>query len=116
MPTSTISTDMTDNQDGTFTADEVNQQLLMTVDTSTLISQYGRSSKVTSIAAGGIPAYKTAEGLSNLIGIDKISGNISEHNSVALSSISTLGAFDCWKTNLTLGELKGKQIGLKAAT
>lgn len=116
LPTSTISTDMTDNQDGTFTADETNQQLLMTVDASTLISQYGRSSKVTSIAAGGIPAYKTAEGLSNLIGIDKISGNISEHNSVALSSISTLGAFDCWKTNLTLGELNGKQIGLKAAT
>ena len=116
LPTSSVVTDMTDNQDGTYTADEAGQTILQTVDATSLITQYGGKSKVTSIGSIGVPAYKTATGLSNLVGIDKISGTITEHDSIALSTNSTLGAIDVWNTNITIEALNGKQIGWKAAT
>ena len=116
LPTSSVVTDMTDNQDGTYTADEAGQTILQTVDATSLITQYGGKSKVTSIGSIGVPAYKAATGLSNLVGIDKISGTITEHDSIALSTNSTLGAIDVWNTNITIEVLNGKQIGWKAAT
>lgn len=116
LPTNAVETDMIDNQDGSYTADQNGQAILQTIDAKELIKQYGRASKVTGIAVAAVPAYRTAEGLSNLIGLDKISGEIMEHNSVEVSSITNGAVFDYWNTNITIGGLDGKQIGWKAAT
>ena len=116
LPTSGVVTDMTANQDGTYTADTAGQTILQTVDATSLITRYGGKSRVTCIASVGIPAYKSAAGLSNLVGIDKISGTITEHDTIALSTNSTVGAVDCWNTNMTIANLNGKQIGWKVAT
>ena len=116
LPTSGVVTDMTDNQDGTYTANEAGQTLLQTVNATDLITQYGRNSRITSIAPAGIPAYNNSGALS-LVGIDKISGTITEHDTIALSTNSLSGAFDLWNTNnLTIGDLDGKQIGWKAVS
>lgn len=116
LPTNAVETDMIDNQDGSYTADQNGQTILQTVDAKELIKQYGGASKVTGIAVAAVPAYRTAEGLSNLIGLDKISGEITEHNSVEVSSITNAAVLDYWNTNMTIGGLDGKQIGWKAAT
>ena len=116
LPTSGVSTDMAANQDGTYTADNAGQSVLHTVDASTLITNYGGSSQVTSLAPLAVPAYRTADGLCNLVSVDKISGSLTTHNTVEVSSDSDSGICDCWKpNNLTLSDLHGKQLGWQAA-
>lgn len=115
VPTSGVETDMTDNDDGTYTASEAGQTLLQTVDASDLITKYGRSSKLTSLAVAGVPAYNS-DGALSLVGIDKIAGTVTEHDKVAVGSSDSVGAIDLWTTNMTIGKLDGKQVGWKAAT
>ncbi|MBR1859552.1 MAG: hypothetical protein IJ797_08645 [Selenomonadaceae bacterium] len=116
LPTSGVSTDMAANQDGTYTADSAGQSVLHTVDASTLITNYGGESQVTGIAPLAVPAYRTAQGLCNLISIDKISGSLTTHNTVEVSTDSDSAVCDCWKpSNLTLSGLHGKQLGWQAA-
>ena len=114
LPTSATETDMTDNQDGTYTASEAGQTILQTVNATDLITQYGRNSRITIIAPAAIPAYNTTGAL-KLLGIDKISGTITEHDTIAVGTNDSVGVYDLWNTNnLTLGDLNGKQIGWKA--
>ena len=107
-------TDMIDREDGSYLADTAGQQILQTVDVANLISAYGGASKVTGIAVAGNPAYRTAEGLSSLIGISKTGDTQTEHGTRALKESTTAGTIDCHEVDMTISEMTGMQLGWKA--
>ena len=107
-------TDMIDREDGTYLADTAGQQILQTVDVASLISAYGGVSRVTGIAIGGNPAYRTAEGLTTLTGISKADGTQTEHGTKTLKTATTAGAVDCYAVNTTIADMVGMQLGWKA--
>ena len=115
LPTLTTETNMTAGTSGLFIANAANQTLLQTVDVSELIQSYGASSAVTSIALVGNPAYKTAQGLTSLIGLSKGGLSIVEHGTCELSDDTTAVISDGWTTeNMTISDLQGMQFGWKA--
>lgn len=107
-------TDMVDREDGSYLAETAGQQILQTVDIASLITTYGAASKVTGIAVAGNPAYRTAEGLSSLIGISKTGDTQTEHGTKTLKESTTAGAIDCHEVDMTISEMTGMQLGWKA--
>ena len=117
LPVRETITDMTAGASGIYIADAANQTLLQTVDVSTLIENYGASSAVTGIALVGNPAYKTAAGLTSLIGLSKRGASTVEHGICDLSSDTTAAISDAWSTeNMTIADLQGAQFGWKVGT
>ena len=107
-------TDMIDRGDGSYMAEAAGQQILSTVDVSSLISAYGGLSQVTGIAVAGNPAYRTAEGLTSLIDISKSDDVQTEHGSKTLRTSTTAGVLHCHTVNMTIAEMAGMQLGWKA--
>ena len=107
-------TDMTAQEDGTYLADATGQQILQTVDVQSLIAQYGGTSKVTGIAIGGRPAYRTGEDLARLTGISKAGSDQTEHVIRKLHTNINMGAVDCYSVNTTIADMAGLQLGWKA--
>ena len=114
VPLGTPVTDMVDLGDGSYMAESAGQQILQTVDVSSLISAYGGASPVTGIAVAGNPAYRTAEGLTSLISISKSNDVQTEHGSKVLRTNPTAGALHCHTVNMTIAEMVGMQLGWKA--
>ena len=121
LPVTSIDTDMTDNNDGSYTATKEDQYILQTVDAANLISKFGRKSEITSIIIAGLPAYKTTDGLSSLISIESNNNNIIEGTTKTLETY--YGDDDYYDehkilitkniSNMTLNDLTGKQYGFK---
>ena len=107
-------TDMIDREDGTYLADTAGQQILSTVDVASLISAYGGVSRVTGVAIGGNPAYRTGEGITTLTGISKADGNQTEHGIKTLKTDTNAGAIDCYSVNTTIADMVGLELGWKA--
>ena len=114
VPLGTPVTDMVDRGDGSYLAESAGQQILQTVDVASLITNFGGASQVTGIAVAGNPAYRTAEGLTSLIGISKVNGTQTEHGTKMLRTSTTAGAIDCHAVDITLSEMVGMQLGWKA--
>ena len=107
---------MTDCGDGSYEATAAGQELLQTVDVSSLISQYGGNSRVVSIAPFAKPAYRTAEGLCALTAIEKSGGTITEQGRHIVGQDTAgyvMGAYD---TPLRIAELAERQFGWRAGT
>ena len=116
LPTTATQTNMTDCGDGSYEATAAGQELLQTVDVSSLISQYGGNSRVISIAPFAKPAYRTAEGLCALIAIEKSGGTITEQGRHIVGQDTAgyvMGAYD---TPLRIAELAERQFGWRAGT
>ena len=107
-------TDMIDRGDGSYLAESSGQQILQTVDVVSLISAYGGGSQVTGIAVAGKPAYRTADGLTSLIGLSKSAGVQTEHGTKTLKTDTMAGVIDCHGVNMTLADMAGMQLGWKA--
>lgn len=107
-------TDMIDRHDGSYLAESAGQQILQTVDVSSLVSEFGGSSQVTGIAVAGNPAYRTADGLTSLIGLSKAGDVQTEHGAKALRTSIAAGAIDCFDADIMLSEMTGMQLGWKA--
>jgi len=108
-------TDMIDREDGSYLAESSGQQILSTVDVASLISTYGGTSRVTGVAIGGKPAYRTGEGLTVLTGLSKASvGSQTEHGTKTLRTSTTAGAVDCYSVNTTIADMVGLELGWKA--
>jgi hypothetical protein len=105
---------MTAQEDGTYLADVAGQQILQTVDVGSLIAQYGGVSKVTGIAIGGRPAYRTGEDLARLTGISEAGSDQTEHGIRKLHTNINMGAVDCYSVNKTIADMAGMQLGWKA--
>ena len=116
LPITATQTNMTDCGDGSYEATAAGQELLQTVDVSSLISQYGGNSRVVSIAPFAKPAYRTAEGLCALTAIEKGGGTITEQGRHIVGQDTAgyvMGAYD---TPLRIAELAERQFGWRAGT
>lgn len=114
LPITATQTNMTDCGDGSYEATAAGQELLQTVDVSSLISQYGGNSRVVSIAPFAKPAYRTAEGLCALTAIEKSGGTITEHGRHIAGQDTAgyvMGAYDA---PLRIAELAERQFGWRA--
>jgi len=107
-------TDMTVQEDGTYLADAAGQQILQTVDVESLIDKYGGISKVTGIAIGGRPAYRTGEDLARLTGISKAGSDQTEHGIRKLHTNINMGVVNCYSVNANIADMEGVQLGWKA--
>jgi hypothetical protein len=114
VPLGDVVTDMTAQEDGTYLADTAGQQILQTVNVNSLIAQYGGISKVTGIAIGGRPAYRTGEDLTRLTGISKAGDEQMEHGTKKLLTNTDMGTVDCYSVNANIADLAGMQLGWKA--
>ena len=81
LPIGDTETTMTAGEDGKYIAGADGQTLLQTVDTASLIAEYGADSDIKGIAVIGNPAYRTAEGLANLTALS--------HDGTALTEFGT---------------------------
>lgn len=116
LPVQATQTDMTDCGDGSYEATAANQEILQSVDTASLITQYGADSRVTGISLLGNPAYRTAEGLCALTAIEKSGGNITEYGRHIVEQNPTSVVMDARSASMTIAELTGQQFGWRAGT
>ena len=111
-----VDTDMTfDSETGIYTASEVNQSLLASVNVADLISDFGGSSKVTGVAVVGNPAYRTAEGLATFTALTKKNNIVTEHSAANIPTDSDSVVANSFKidSNTTITDLQSMQIGFK---
>ena len=114
LPVSATTTNMTEDN-GVYTANEVDQTLLQTPDVTDLIASHGSASAVKAIAVIGNPAYRTGENLKKLTAIDKVDNTVTEHGSVEVKSSPGGTIIDNWApANTTLADLADMQFGWKA--
>ena len=116
LPLTATQTNMTDCSDGSYEATAAGQELLQTVDVSSLISQYGGNSRVVSIAPFAKPAYRTAEGLCALTAIEKSGGIITEHGRHIAGQDTAGYVMGAYETSLRIAELAERQFGWRAGT
>ena len=114
LPIGTTETTMTGNLDGTYTASAAGQQILQSIDTSSLIADYGADSQIRGIAVIGNPAYRTAEGLSQLTALEKVNDTVTEYGAKEVASSSTAGVIDSRAVTLSLADLASYKFGWKA--
>ena len=114
LPVSTTETTMTANLDGTYTASAANQQILQGIDTTSLIADYGADSDIKGIAVIGNPAYRTAEGLAYLTGLDKHNDTVTQYGTKEVGTLTTGGAIDSRTVSMKLSDLTGYKFGWKA--
>ncbi len=114
LPVKDTETDMTPNEDGIYTAAKAGQQILQSVDTESLIDQYGAESKIMSIVTIGNPAYRTADGLSSLTGISKCGEEITEHGKKDVPQSTTAAIEDVYNVDMSMADLEGMKFGWKA--
>ena len=116
LPVKATQTNMTDCGDGSYEATAAGQEILQTVDTASLITQYGADSRVTGISLLGNPAYRTAEGLCALTAIEKSGGTVTEYGRHVVEQNPTSIVMDGRKTSLRISELSERQFGWRAGT
>ena len=104
----TISSTMTDNGDGTYTANNSGEYISQTVNSSSLTIP--ATSTIKGIAVAGVPAYYDGEGISQLAA--KIDGTTVE--TLDLTTNSTLGVMYSTEVNETISELTAKTYTLEA--
>ena len=116
LPVKATQTNMTDCGDESYEATAAGQEILQTVDTASLITQYGADSRVTGISLLGNPAYRTAEGLCALTAIEKSGGTVTEYRRHVVEQNPTSIVMDGRKTSLRVSELSDRQFGWRAGT
>ena len=105
---------MTVGSDGKYIASAAGQQILQSIDTSSLIADYGADSQIKGIAVIGNPAYRTAEGLSQLMALEKVNGTVTEYGAKEVQSSATAGVIDSRGVSMTLADLASYKFGWKA--
>ena len=116
LPIQSTQTNMTGCGDGSYEATAAGQEILQTVDTASLIAQYGADSRVTGISLIGNPAYRTAEGLCALTALEKIGGTVTEFGRHIAEQNPNSTVMDTRTVSMTVAELTGRQFGWRAGT
>ena len=113
LPVTETDTDMTQNDDGSYTASEEGQRFIQTIDAEALINTYGGASQVSGLYISGNPAYTTGAELTKAIvcgGKDELS----DFASVTLSTDNTAKTLIGGAVSMTLEDLRGYRFGWKA--
>ena len=114
LPIDTTETTMTPGENGEYIAESAGQTILQTVDVSSLINDYGADTDIKGIAVIGNPAYRTAEGLSELTALQHDGTTLTEYGT-KIAPASTSGMVsDCHALSLKLPALANYKFGWKA--
>jgi hypothetical protein len=114
LPVSATETTMTAGKNGNYIAGADGQTILQTVDTASLIADYGADSDIRGIAVIGNPAYRTAEGLSMLTALEKVGDTLTEYGTRQVNSSADAGVLDSRAVSMKLSALADYQFGWKA--
>lgn len=114
LPVKATETDMMANEDGSYTADKEGQYLLQSVDTETLLKQYGSNTKITGLEFCGNPVSCTGSELVNIVGIQKAKdGSTTEWGETKLP-MTPASVHIAESVEMTLDDLGNCSIGIKA--
>lgn len=114
LPIATTETTMTDKGDGSYSANAAGQQILQSIDTASLIANYGADSDIKGIAVIGNPAYRTAEGLSQLTALEKNGDTLTEYGTKEAKADTAAGVLDSRALPIKLSALADYKFGWKA--
>lgn len=114
LPIKSTETNMTEGEDGTYIAGTDGQTILQTVDVDALINDYGADSEIKGIAVIGNPAYRTAEGLSELTALQHDGTTLTEYGTKTASQNTSGMVMDGHALALKLPALANYKFGWKA--
>lgn len=114
LPVTEMDSDMSANDDGSYSATAAGQHLFQKVDAASLISMYGGLSKVTGLYIIGNPAYRTGSEITEAIACTRRDGMVEEIGKAKLSMENTAKALIGGKVSMTLDEMNGYEFGWKA--
>ena len=114
LPISTTETTMTAGENGEYIAGTAGQTILQTVDVASLINDYGADTEIKGIAVVGNPAYRTAEGLSDLTALQHDGTNLTEYGTRTAPASSSGMVSDGHALSLKLPALANYKFGWKA--
>ena len=114
LPISTTETTMTAGENGEYIAGAEGQTILQTVDVAALINDYGADTDIKGIAVIGNPAYRTAEGLSNLTAIQHDGTILTEYGTKTAPASTSGMVFDSHALSMKLPALANYKFGWKA--
>ncbi len=113
LPVTETDTDMTVNDDGSYTASAAGQRFIQMIDAEALINTYGGSSQVSGLYISGNPAYTTGAELTKAIACGG-KETLSDIASVTLSMDNTAKALIGGSVSMNLEDLRGYRFGWKA--
>ena len=114
LPVSATETTMTAKGDGSYTANTDGQQILQSIDTTSLIAEYGADSDIKGIAVIGSLAYRTADGLSQLTALEKNGDTLNEYGTKEAKGNTAAGVIDSRAVSMKLSALANYKFGWKA--
>ena len=76
--------DMDSLESGLYVADNASETLLQSVNTTSLVNEYGSDAKVTGVALIGNPAYEVDDVIGSLTSITKQNGVVTDHDNITL--------------------------------
>ena len=114
LPIKSTETTMRESEDGTYIAGSSGQTLLQTVDVDSLINDYGEDSEIKGIAVLGNPAYRTAEGLSELTALQHDGTSLTEYGTKTAPQDTSGMVMDGHALSVKLPALANYKFGWKA--
>ena len=114
LPTATTETTMTQGENGEYIAGVAGQTILQTVDVATLINDYGADTDIKGIAVIGNPAYRTAEGLSDLTALQHDGTTLTEYGTKTAPASNSGMVSDGHAMSMKLPALANYKFGWKA--
>lgn len=114
LPIATTETTMTAGEDGEYIADTDGQTILQSIDTESLIRDYGADSLIKGIAVIGNPVCRTAEGLSDLTAIQSDGAAITEYGTRTAPQGTPGVVADGHALSLKISDMTGYKFGWKA--
>ncbi len=114
LPVGKIDTNMTENEDGSYSAAEAEQYCFQTLDVESLIASYGEASEVKGLYIFGNPAYCTGTQLTKAVACGRKNGSVQEYGTYVLETKPDSHAFIGGQATMTLGDLQGMEFGWKA--
>ena len=116
LPVSNTITDFESLPSGIYTADTASEALLQSVNTTSLVNEYGSDAQVTGIALIGNPAYEVDDVIGSLTAITKQNGVVTDHDKITLltdSDAMIVSSF-ALPTDTTVADLANYQFGWRA--
>ena len=114
LPIATTETTMTQGENGEYIAGTAGQTILQTVDVASLINDYGADTDIKGIAVIGSPAYRTAEGLSDLTALQHDGTTLTEYGTKTAPASTSGMVVDGHALSLKLPALANYKFGWKA--
>ena len=114
LPIATTETTMTQGENGEYIAGAAGQTILQTVNVASLINDYGTDTDIKGIAVIGNPAYRTAEGLSELTALQHDGTTLTEYGTKTAPANTSGMVSDGHALSMKLPALANYKFGWKA--